>query len=286
LLGLHNLIFNLENDLIRTFSLLLIFYICSVFDIQAETRDDKGKRCEKHWEQLSTLTHPPNYNELMKKWQNLNVQCSGTGIYEFRLATLYERIGQLEKAKDIIERAITSNYDYQHFLKLGKSLFQFITLVTNKVHEQSPYNDVENDYKELIKEKPKWVLPYEQLANTQLYNEKIVDAIESAQKAIELDPNSWMGFRVLVLGLAHGKEYETAKQFIVKAIQLNDALLAETEFMYAAALSYIKTGDLETAEQSLLVLLERNPAVRNDKMFQKIVDYLKAKQSEENKNAK
>jgi tetratricopeptide (TPR) repeat protein len=262
--------------------------ICYLFGMNtmASNNSEKGKLCEKKWEQMSILTYPPNYNDLLKKWQNLSAQCSGTGIYEFRLATIYERLGQLEKAKEIVENAIKSNYGYQHFLKLGKNLYQFITLVTNGVQKQAAYDAIERNYKDLINEKPNWVLPYEQLANTQLYNEKIVEAIDSAQKAIELDSNSWMGFRILVLGLAQGKEYETAKKFIVNAIQLNDALLAEAEFMYAASLSYIKTGDLETAEQSLLVLLERNPAVKNDKMFQKIVGYLKAKQSEENKSAK
>jgi len=110
---------------------------------------------------------------------------------------------------------------------------------------------------------------------------KVDSAIRNAEKAVKLDENSWSGYRNLVVYYTEKGEYKKAKIYIRRAAEINDSLLSETEFMLASAVSYIKIGDLKTAEAVLTILLERQPEIKGDEQFVAIVRHLKANMADQ-----
>lgn len=244
----------------------------------ANEKTDRQKDCEQLWEQKNSSDI--DYAEVLDAWVKLKSKCQGTGIYEFRLANLYERTGNMKKAQAIVAKALTLNTRYQHILILSTLLYDYANLLTSDSRDLNKFEALLKRTKALSDNHPNWAPPVEHMASIFLYLGRVGKAIQYANRAIELNPSSWSGRRTLILVHAENKDYAKVRPLITKTLQLNDSLFSDTEIMYASAITYINLNELETAEQVLLLLRERNPDVVSDKTFLQIVDFLIAKKKE------
>ena len=229
--------------------------------------------CDKEW--YTVVNTNASYDELLQKWLSLKNKCEGTGIYEFRLSSLYERKGNYKKAKELIYNNLSLKSKYHDYLLLGKYGFEFTDLINVKNNNKNEYITLINNYKKLIKNNPNWVAPYESTANIQLFIGQRENAIKTAKTILKKDNNSWLARRILVIAYTETAKYTNAKKFISEAIKLNSKLFGDSEFMYAAAWTYTVNKDYKTAEAVLNKLIKNNPAVKNDKKFYKVVNFLK-----------
>lgn len=261
--------------------LIALFELTGVRVCMANEKTEKQLFCEQQWVEINKTK--AGYAEVLDNWLKLKDTCKETGIYEFRLANLYERTGKMDIAQGIVAKALTLNTRYQHVLLLSTVLYDYAEMLTDDVRDLVQYEELLARTQTLADDYPNWAPPYEHLANILLYLGRINKAIDSAHKALELNPSSWSGFRSLVLAYTEKKEYSKARPLITQALELNDSLFSDTEIMYAAAVTYINLKHLETAEQVLLLLSEKNPDVKGDETFQQIVNFLinAKKQNEE-----
>ena len=238
--------------------------------------EEKTKMCTEKWFDIVNEHGKHNYGALLESWQKLSDECAGTGLYEYRLSTIYERLGEIEKAQEVVRSVSKTDTEYSHYLKLADFSYQYILLVESGSRDRKSYDDVEHGYVDLIKEYPKWPAAYEQLATIQRYLGKRDEAIATAKQALALDESSWKSYRVLVVAYTESRKYSEAKPLIRTAVELNEGLLADSEFMLASATTYINMQEPQTAEAVLLALAERSPDVQKDARFQAIVQFLQS----------
>jgi len=98
---------------------VLVLLIMTMDVVVAESLRPIDQNCVGKWESL-IAKYKRDYPRILSDWEALRTQCQGTGYYEFRLATLHERTGNLEEAKSIVNKQLKSQTDYDHMLKLAK----------------------------------------------------------------------------------------------------------------------------------------------------------------------
>jgi tetratricopeptide (TPR) repeat protein len=213
----------------------------------------------------------------MKEWMKLEPLCRWTGVYEYRLSTLYERLGDREKAKKVIEEALKHGTDNDNMLRLGKYSNEFIDLVIARDRDSSKYQRLEANYQSLVAEEPQWPAVYEALANLQLYRGKRDDAIENAKTAIRLNAASWAGCRTLVVAYTGARRYPESRPLIRKCVELNEELSGDVDFMLASATTYVNLQEPKTAKAVLEALTQREPGAKDDPRFGALVKFIDAK---------
>jgi tetratricopeptide (TPR) repeat protein len=213
----------------------------------------------------------------MKEWMKLEPLCRWTGVYEFRLSTLYERLGDREKAKKVIEEALKHGTDNDNMLRLGKYSNEFTDLVVARDRDISKYQRLEANYKSLVAEEAQWSAVYEDLANLQLYMGKRDDAIENAKTAIRLNATSWGGCRTLVVAYTGARRYPESRPLIRKCVDLSEELSGDVDFMLASATTYVNLQEPKTAKAVLEALVQRETGAKDDPRFGALQKFIDAK---------
>jgi tetratricopeptide (TPR) repeat protein len=242
----------------------------------AKESSDREAQCAAKWDSLRSR-YGRDYQVLMKEWTKLESLCRWTGVYEFRLSALYERLGDRQKAKKVIEDGLKHGTDNDNMLKLGKYSNEFTDLVIARDRDLSKYQRLEANYKSIATDEPQWSAAYEALANLQLYMGKRDDAIENAKKAIRLNAASWGGCRTLVVAYTGARRYSESRPLIRKCVELNDELSGEVDFMLASATTYVNLQEPKTAKAVLEALAERDPKAQDDPRFGALVKFIDGK---------
>jgi len=233
--------------------------------------------CQDNWVNVEKTLGSQINQKHLAEWLSLKDKCSGTGVYEYRLAYIYRNTGDSAEAKNLLHDSLEKNIDNKYMLKASLLELQYSELALSGNKELEKYEEIVQGYKHIINSNPKWVPAYELVSGIELFINKEDDAYSHATKALELKPESWAAMRNLLVIHAQRKEYELARQYIVPAVKLNEWLLGETEFSMAAAVTYINLDELKTAEAVLTNLLQRRPDIKADPTFINIVKHLKTK---------
>ena len=244
----------------------------TVFGEQMST--SKSEYCDSKWYKLSATHGRDSYHALLDEWQQLSDSCAGTGIYEFRLGTLYERLGKKKEFKDIVNKGLSLNSEYHHYLRISELTIVLQDAAERNTLDEETKNTLISGYLDLIGDYPDWVTPYEQLANIYLLFGEPEKSIEMSHKAIQLNQESWAAERCLVIGYTLLNQHQEARKHIRKAIELNRALFSDIEFMTASAWVYTSLGELGTAEAVLERLADSNQNAEQTERFKKALAYL------------
>lgn len=254
--------------------ILILLYVSNATagEINNET---KGEQCNAEWEGILSKYGNYKYEEILSEWLKLENDCKGTGVYEFRLSSTYNLLGNREKAKEITEQALLLDNSYLYLNASSKLNYQFMDLLESKSSDVKEYERIERGFYEISKDYSEWATIYEMLSGVQLVMGKVDLAIANAKKALEMDDASWPALRVLVIGYSEKGLHQQSQPLIVKAIKLNELLLADSEFMIMAALTYLSLNEVDTAKSVLAALLEREPEIRSDERFIKLVNHIR-----------
>ena len=255
--------------------LIVVILIFNNFSVQAEEIKFNAEKCNLLWFDISNK-HGKEVNKvLLKKWLAVSPKCNGTGIYEFRLGVIYERLGMSDKFKNIVEKGLALKSPYNHYLKVS----QLTILLSEAAKENRIDSDLERKlvagYEGLIKSHKDWIVPYESLTNIYTLFKNPDKIIFYARKSLELNNNSYMGHLGLVIGYTYKKKYKDARPHIMLAAGNNEKLFSNVEFMCAAAWIYASLNEHELASSVLNRLLTENPRAKKTDRMKKTYFYAK-----------
>ena len=263
----------------RAFNNALLFtvllFTCGVFMSEAKAVKLSEDQCDSLWFQLAEQYGVNNFDVLLEKWNGVSEKCRGTGIYEFRLGSLYERLGRHNDFKNIVKEGLALNSSYEHYLKVSE-----LTILLQEAAEANSIDEklektLVTGYKELIRSHADWPVPYEQLSNIYLLYKKADEAIDVSKKVLALNADSWVGHRGLVIGYTFKEKYNEARPHIMPAAAGNEKLFSDVEFMCASAWVYASLDEHETANAVLNRLVEENPRATSTDRMRKTYHYAK-----------
>lgn len=128
----------------------------------------------------------------------------------------------------------------------------------------------------LIEVHPDYLPFYMFLGNLRMRLTDYSRAIEPLEKMSQFqDGKRWEVYRHLTV--AHGNEgnHKKALSFGDKAYEMNKTVTSDEEFMYALALSYAATGNIDAAKDTLSLILNKKPSLSSDRRFQNTVEKAK-----------
>lgn len=230
--------------------------------------------CEAQWEKLSKEIGigRGKTEVLLTKWMSLKSKCRGTGVYEYRLAGIYQLLGHRKEARVTVADALASPgmEAYWPHLRSSQLFYEFEDMLYLGEKDKTKYRKLITQLLEIGKQYPAFIPAFEHASNIQLFIGDRDDAINNAKKVLLRDGSSWSSFRVIVIGFTEKEMFKEAAAIIPLAVKANEDLLADTEFMYASAWTYTALGQYKTAESVLNKLLELDSSVRSDPKFQKV----------------
>ena len=111
------------------FSLLATYFMIS----QAVSATTEW--CVSEWDIISAKTFEQkdlDFQRLLENWEKIGEKCSGTGIYEARLASAYLFLGEVNKAREIIKPFERKVFKYSNLIEFVSLHADEAELVTKK----------------------------------------------------------------------------------------------------------------------------------------------------------
>jgi tetratricopeptide (TPR) repeat protein len=255
--------------MLSTSKLLIALVLGASMQSMASDESARYALCDSQWKALAASAGK-DLESLEVAWKGKDKECSGTGIYEYRLATLAEINGRRDDAISILDGAIKKKLplsDDMRAIRLGM-LFSKAQFATPKDSAQAKKAHAELEA--LLVSKPDLVPAMLQLSMQRLELEDFVGAEQMSRKALQHEPDAWQPRRSLFLALVALDKYSEARQLIRPTLQLHERFFSDSEFMLGAAFCYYKLGELKTAEQALRALLTKVPDIQNDRGYQQL----------------
>lgn len=235
--------------------------------------------CEKKWETESSdvsITQIPDLEGLLARWQQSEKQCSGSVVYEARLAMLYALLNRQEKARQALKPYLKEKSKYSYLVELALLQIDEAGLRSKTITE-SDMEQLEQKYLNFVKKFPEEPAGYAFLGGIQSGLEKHSLAIISLEKALKSTMNLVGVYRHLTISYTSVGRYNDAIKAADEAIKLNRFLTSDQYFVYSLAKSYAATSDFYHAETALRVISAKKPEVRRDLGFKDAVDFVTEK---------
>ncbi len=193
--------------------------------------------------------------------------CRGTGIYESRLAYFYVQAGDLDAAVKVLNQGLSTPNDYQKELK-----YSLADIDVAK-------GDLDKGFRNATRlkdEYPDWFGGYVLLAKVTLMQRRFAESIQYGTEANKRSPNA---STFLGLAIAHHQldQDEQAIAAGLEAIERDPKVVAAGAGMNEMIYSYVRLNRYPQALDLLEARIRHDAAWRNDPVFVKAYDYLRAK---------
>lgn len=222
--------------------------------------------CAEKWIALRS-TYNGNLGALLTSWKNEAKQCAGSGVYEYYLAATLAKLGEHDQAIEVLEAAIERKLPFHDESRVSLLTLRFAKAMLEQPADLGAAAKASEDLEQIVSARPDLMLARQEFAAQQLGLRDFRRAKLLAHEAMGLDDSSWLNRRTFVVASAELSECGDAKSEIRRALEINEELLADYQFMLAAASCYLSTGDVLTAEQVLLALRSRKPEVESEEAF-------------------
>jgi tetratricopeptide (TPR) repeat protein len=209
-------------------------------------------------------------SERIHKWEALEPQCKGTGLYEYQLAKYYIQIREYKKSEEAIENGMQQKTVYDKELALARGDIYL---------HQKDYAEAEKVYRMVIKEYPDWYAGYNYLGFSLFAQGKNQEAVTYLDKANKLTETADT-YRTLTLTHYLLGNYEKAVESLNRAFSLDESIIGDRDPMVAGVRSYAELGKFEVARNLLAMLLQKRPDIKNDQEFLKAGLFLRQKMIE------
>jgi tetratricopeptide (TPR) repeat protein len=246
----------------------------------AEAGDRVDQWCHGEWYKTSASVPrhglEPDYSELLKRWKSYEERCSGTVVYEARLAMIYAVLGDAKEAERVLGGVdhVSSPYGYMRdFARLAASYFQLW-----KAPSDEGALEMEGRHRAFLKSHPDLPDAQAQFGVLLSINGKDQEAVSAFEAALRFGRPLGMELAAVYRGLtisyeAVGRHLEAANAGN-EAVTLRDELWSDRQFVYALSRALVGAGELKGAEDVLKQLLGSHPEVRNDPDFGAAARYL------------
>lgn len=189
-----------------------------------------------------------SHEERINAWRSKEKECAGTGLFEARLAALYQAAGEHQKAIELVNASIGFGEVYRKQLLLVRSESSYIL-------EQLP--QARADAERLVTEYPDWEGGYFVLGQVNLAEKRYEEAVENYDAVNRLGR---MANAYSMLAIAHYylKNYTKSVESMQYAVSMSQGEeLGNSLPVVAASYSLIHLGYLDKA----LAFLQEHQAV-------------------------
>ena len=197
--------------------------------------------------------------------------CRGTGIYESRLAYFYVQTRELDAAVKVLNQGLSTPNDYHKELKYSLADIDVAKGDLDKGFQNAT---------RLKDEYPDWFGGYVLLAKVTLMQRRFAESIQYGTEANKRSPNA---STFLGLAIAHHQldQDEQAIAAGLEAIERDPKVVAAGAGMNEMIYSYVRLNRYPQAMDLLKARIRHDAAWRNDPVFVKAYDYLRAKLPEQ-----
>lgn len=249
------------------------------FPVASYSDDGVAEWCDKQWSiESSKLSkqNPPDYQDLLVRWEKYAHQCHGTITYEARLATAYLFVNQFDKARQQLTALGNGHSKYGH-------LVDFVSLQLEQAEstvrglKREDVLQLERKYILYVKKYPDFWDAYCLLGGIQSALDEHQTAIPNLEKGLRSSMDVSGVYRNLTVSYAAVDRYQDALKAADKAIQMKPGVTSDQYFIFALAKANGGVGNFRDAETALKLIVMKKPQVRQDPEFVATVNTIKAK---------
>jgi TPR repeat protein len=219
------------------------------------------------------------FSDLLERWKSYEKDCSGTIVFECRLASAYILANQYDKARQLLKSVEQKRSKYHYLVEFILLQIDYFS-VYREINVSKDYViSVKEKFLDFVRKYPNFPDAYGQLGGLQ----SLLNEHEAAIKSLEFARNSSMSllgvYRNLAISYEAVGRHEDAHQAADKAYQLNKSVTSDQYFVYAVAKADAGLGDFESAELVLRVIAAKKPEVRRNPDFKDTVDFVLARKN-------
>ncbi len=220
------------------------------------------------------ILEDPSLNTWGKKidaWKAKKTDCINTGSYEYYLADIYERSGNLNETRKILLQAISNgNQNYRKWLLFKIGLVEF---------DMNDFDSCVKSMDILIKENPSWAGGYGTKAYCELALKNYKSAVKNFGKANSFK-KTLGAYEGLTLAYYSLKRYEDSFSAFNQAMNMDMKIFNNKGAVLSATYSAFHLKKYDEAKKLLDKLKEYNPGIVNDLDYQKAQNILNSLEAE------
>jgi tetratricopeptide (TPR) repeat protein len=234
--------------------------------------------CESRWQEVSAphLQSPtPDYAQLLRTWQQMHDECTGTAVYEVRLASIYLMQKQHAEAQKVLRSIDKAAPKYAPLLESTRLQADVASATASQDPATADIRRFSPRFESLLANAPSWYVAHEQVATFRLMSGEPRRAIEAAERAIELEPASWWSYRTMAIAYSELGEHKIAVAMGDRAHAIHSAVSADADLMLALARSYASLGNRQMSETLLGLLFKYRPEVRQTSQYRDTLVFIR-----------
>lgn len=228
--------------------------------------------CAQLWEtEASDAPDTTPWSTVVERMLTHRAECTGTVVYEARLAMAYTFAGQNEQAMRLVKPLV----EHRRYGPLARFALIYAELYHRPASEEEEARRLEEALRGFVQKYPDQVPEaWARLGTCQTLLKKHRDAIASYRRALAYPLDHGFIYRRLTINHALLGEYREAIEAANRAAQIDDDFSKYPDFTIVAAMALVEVGDLETAEAALEVLAAKRPEYRDSPNFKTASDFL------------
>jgi tetratricopeptide (TPR) repeat protein len=250
----------------------------------SKASDSTEALCEQHWikdSSGSAIDSEEQRSRLLERWSQRRAECGSTASYWGRKATIETQQGATLAARESIRQG-------QRVGPAGNQVVELAEIMINvqeRLLSSTPVTDVDLErfeaaYRRLVAKYPRWPAAHAMLGGVQTLRSRYQDAVDSLNEAANgTDFQLWGVYRNLTVSLSALGRHSEAATAAGKAFGENKAVLNDSEFACALAISLTEIGKVADAESVLQLLVMRQPAVQSEPEFLRAKSIVEAEAS-------
>lgn len=262
----------------------LVFGIAAAFGVGAETLSgSRAEWCEQQWlgesrRFVSEQRGSPDLLGLVDQWRAYRSKCGGSVAYEARLAVLLAMTGRSSEARVQLAPVLGpgAKSSYANLVELAQLQIEtWEILADSEARQRERLLEVEKKHRNLVRRYPDWPIGLAVLGGLQTNLGLHSEAVSNLNRAKSADSDMFGIYRNLTISLAALGRYRDALDAADIAVEMNQALFSDPEFVCAGAIANAGLGQFKSARLTLQVLVSKQPNLRHDSNFALAVSTVK-----------
>lgn len=233
--------------------------LCLAWSAVAHAEGNKLAGCDALWERQDKQGRSEKWTveQTIVNWKKSGAACPDQHAFNYRLGLLYLLNNQIEDAANVVRLIGT---------KEREDLSLSVEYEKQKKRGSIDHPYFARQYAEVAKRHPTWAIVHVKLAYFCFKSGQYAEARTAAQHAEGIVPSP-NAYRLDAMASFELRDYKRTIIIGNHAIEIQPSMQADPELMFRVSDACINTGDLDTADAALTLLLAANPRIANNPDF-------------------
>jgi tetratricopeptide (TPR) repeat protein len=236
-------------------------------------------KCESEWSRVSGATEVNGRQAekatMLQNWLAVEPRCRGTGVFEYRLATLYIATGQPNKAMPLLVDTESWPGDYPKIAPFIRLNAQMQIFAAETPFPRAKFNALKPEFLAALAIAPNTAIGNEQIAGYLALTGDYADAVKYANRSLEIDQRQWEANRTLTIAYVGLGKFSESIASGAQTVHLNSDIVKDPYFMYALAKAYSGAGNIDAAEKVLAALATKVPSARGTEDWKGTIAFMR-----------